>query len=694
MKFLFLALSGVLSFVTNINQIIMESQRSFTPLDLVTMERTGGMKVSPCKSNLIFVRTQYDANNNQKTQNLWSFDLVEKSLSQLTHFDSGIKISEFVWMDCSNVLFLYLGKDGGSFSEMKQINVDSLTTTTVKKLDFDISNLFYDHENGLLFFTSEVYFGKSILETLEMDNLKSKEFSTGMVFDKLYFRHWDTYDNHKYSHIFMIQLNNEMSSFDFSLANDLMKDSRFSCPIQPFGDITDFTINPATRKLAFSTMQDYDKTIQSYSTNTNIYLTDVLNPRERVCITCNNLGADTKPLFSKNGEKLAFLEMKTPKFEADKNRLMIYDVRTGIVIDATEKVDLSVGEFEWIDNDTIIFLAGEKGRMNIFKLSVSTMNINRISYGGSATGVIALSESQFLFSRNSMASPNELFLFDLTTGLETQLTYMHSAYLSKISMAKAEEFEFVGAKGESVHGWFLKPYNFQPTKKYPLAFLIHGGPQSAWMDSFSTRWNPQVFSGAGYAVAMINFHGSTTYGQNFTNSISKNWGTYPYEDLMKGLDYILDKNAFIDPKRVAALGASYGGFMINWINGHTDRFAVLVNHDGCFDMRSKYYTTEELYFPEFEFGATPFENPEAFEKFNPAAFVNNWKTPTLVIHGAKDYRVTDGQGFGTFTALQRKGIESKLLFFPDENHWVLKQANSLKWHNVILDWIKKFTKND
>jgi len=225
-----------------------------------------------------------------------------------------------------------------------------------------------------------------------------------------------------------------------------------------------------------------------------------------------------------------------------------------------------------------------------------------------------------------------------------------------------------------------------------LAFLIHGGPQVGFANAFSTRWNFQSFTGAGYVVAAVNFHGSNGYGQNFTDSINQNWGSYPFEDLMKGLDFILEKHNFIDSKRIAGLGASYGGYMINWLNGHTDRFACLVNHDGLFDLRSMYYTTEELYFPEFEFGGTPYQKPEMYQKWSPSNYVANWKTPTLVIHGGKDYRVPQGEGFATFTALQRQGIPSRLLFFPDENHWVLKPANSLRWYKEVLEWIGSYTK--
>jgi dipeptidyl aminopeptidase/acylaminoacyl peptidase len=241
-----------------------------------------------------------------------------------------------------------------------------------------------------------------------------------------------------------------------------------------------------------------------------------------------------------------------------------------------------------------------------------------------------------------------------------------------------------------VQAWNIKPAGFQPDKKYPVAFIVHGGPQGAIDDHFHYRWNPQAFAGAGYAVICVNFHGSTGFGQAFTDSITGDWGGKPFEDLMKGLDHALANYSWLDGDRVAALGASYGGWMMNWINGHTTRFKCLVNHDGGFDEAANYYTTEELWFPEWEFKGTPWTNPDLYEKFSPSRYVDRWQTPTLVIHGALDYRLVDVEGIATFTALQRRGIPSQLLYFPDENHWVLKAKNSILWHETILAWLERW----
>jgi dipeptidyl aminopeptidase/acylaminoacyl peptidase len=656
-------------------------KKPFTPKDLISLDRTSNLKI--CGHKGIFTRSKYILESNNKFINsLWeiSFDSGEmKELLPLKEITT-----DYVWMDCSNILLLQTAKK----NRLIKFNINSLTFTILAEMDFEISNLLY--ENEMLFFTSEVYFNKTIAETIEIDDQKDN-FSSAMVFDKLYFRHWDSFDDHKYSHIFSIKLNVKSSDLNLLEALDLMKSTRFSSPVQPFGDVGDFSVS--NQILAFTTMEYFDQTIQANSTNTNIYLVSFNRSLSLTCVTCENMGADSKPQFSLDSRKLAYLEMTTPAYESDKNRLIIYDLFSKTKLDATETLDISVESFLWLDNSsTIIFIAGERGRSNIFKLDLYSMEIMRISSGGVANSLTRISNSKFVFSRNSMNHPDEYFVFDVASGIETQTSFIHASELSSFEMSDVLDFEFLGALNETVHGFFLKPFGFDPKLKYPLAFLIHGGPEDAWMDDWSLRWNPQIYTNAGYAVGIVNFHGSNTYGQNFTKSILRNWGSYPFEDLMKGLDYITQTFDFIDQSKIVGLGASYGGYMINWINGHSDRFIALVNHDGIFDLRSKYYTTEELFFSEFSLGGTPFEHPESYEKFSPHSYVHRWKTPTLVIHGAKDFRLTSEQGFSTFTALQRLGIESKLLFFPDENHWVLGAANSIQWYEVVIEWINKFTR--
>ena len=305
-----------------------------------------------------------------------------------------------------------------------------------------------------------------------------------------------------------------------------------------------------------------------------------------------------------------------------------------------------------------------------------------------------LADGRILFTQNSLVSPVELFTVATAGGTPQRITDLNRERLAGLQFGEESQFSFTGAHGDTVYGYLIEPVGFDPAKRYPLAFLIHGGPQGSFDDSWHYRWNPQIYAAHGYATVMIDFHGSTGYGQAFTDAIAGDWGGKPYEDLVKGFDFVLGKYPFLDGTRACALGASYGGYMINWIAGQplADRFKCLVSHDGNIDERSAYFMTEELWFPEWEHGGTPWDNPQGFAKHNPVDFVKNWKTPTLVIHGQKDYRVVYSQGLGTFTALQRKGIPSKLLFFPDENHWVLKPANSIQWHETVLGWLDEWTR--
>ena len=300
-----------------------------------------------------------------------------------------------------------------------------------------------------------------------------------------------------------------------------------------------------------------------------------------------------------------------------------------------------------------------------------------------------------LFARNSLLGPTELYTVAGRDGRERpRVTRLNDEKVAAARFGKPEQFSFAGANGDTVYGYLVQPVDFDPAKKYPVAFLIHGGPQGSFGNDFHYRWNPQAYAGAGYAAVMVDFHGSTGYGQAFTDAINGDWGGKPYEDLMKGLRLRARRSTRSwTPRRTCALGASYGGYMINWIAGQlADRFRCLVSHDGNLDERMAYFDTEELWFPEWEHGGTPWENPEGYSQHNPIDCVKNWKTPMLVVHGGKDYRVVDTQGIATFTALQRKGIPSKFLYFPDENHWVLKPQNSILWHETVLGWLDQWLK--
>jgi dipeptidyl aminopeptidase/acylaminoacyl peptidase len=402
-------------------------------------------------------------------------------------------------------------------------------------------------------------------------------------------------------------------------------------------------------------------------------------------------GNDNTPLYSPDGNHIAWCSMARGGFEADKESLMIYQRQSGQIRNATAAWDRSVGSLTWSPDSKMIFLSAEdRGESPIYWLSLDAkqpsefarLHADDLTFGADNT---------LYFARMSVVAPNEIWKIAFPTKYGSDpITHINDALLSQVDMRPLESFAFKGANNEDVQGFIIKPPKFDPSKKYPLKFLIHGGPQGAWGNSWSYRWNPELFAASGYVVVMINFHGSTGYGQKFTDSISGDWGGKPYIDLMKGLDYVEKTYPFIDKSREAALGASYGGYMANWVLGHTDRFKCIVSHDGVFNTESAYGTTEELWFNEWEFKGPPWKNRELYRKFSPHLFADKFKTPTLVVHGQLDFRLDVSEGFQLFTTLQRLKVPSKMLYFPDEGHWVLKPQNSRLWWKTVNDWVDQW----
>src|SRR5258708_3759334 len=425
------------------------------------------------------------------------------------------------------------------------------------------------------------------------------------------------------------------------------------------------------------------------------------------------------PLYSPDGKYIGYRAQQRPGYESDRFRLMLYNRKTGEKKDLTENFDHWVGTFVWTpDSKTIDFSAEHEGHSLIYALDTESAKSSRHALVAGFNDDLAVTPNgeTLLFTRMSVTAPIEIYASDVTgagcpamtgnvdAGKEScslnkdwAVTHVNDSLLSEVRMTKIESFFFTGAHGDTVEGFLIKPPNLDRSKKYPVKFLIHGGPQGAWGDDWSYRWNPELFaaptsSSPGYVVIMINFHGSTGYGQTFIDAINGDWGGAPFEDLMKGLDYAEKTYPFIDKDRECALGASYGGYMANWILGHTDRFKCIVSHDGMFNAESAWGTTEELWFNNWEFKGTPIDNRTSYQKWSPHQYAKNFKTPTLVIHGQLDYRLDVSEGFQLFTTLQTMGVPSKMLYFPDEGHWVLKPQNSQLWYKTVNDWVDRWTK--
>jgi dipeptidyl aminopeptidase/acylaminoacyl peptidase len=500
----------------------------------------------------------------------------------------------------------------------------------------------------------------------------------------------------------------------------------YDAPVFSLGGQDDYAFSPDGQEICYASNHDKNP---AASTNNDLWIVPVSGgPAGSVQaknITADNPASDSSPLYSPDGRYIAYRAQQRPGYESDRFHLMLYDRKTGEKRDLSGKFYnwMAVGTFAWSANSRAIFYVSESRGMALTeRVEISLGAADKTSCfscesgpgHGPGPGMTGASSTmsplagydddlaptpdgkQIVFTRMLIHAPTEVYVRSTDRedwpGTGRQLTHINDALLGGISMSPLDDFWFRGANDDWVEGFLVKPPNFDASKKYPVKFLIHGGPQGAWGDDWSYRWNPELFAANGYVVIMINFHGSTGYGQKFIDAINGDWGGAPFEDLMKGLDYAEKTYPFIDKNRECALGASYGGYMANWILGHTDRFKCIVSHDGMFNAESAWGTTEELWFNNWEFKGTPYDNRAGYQKWSPHQYAKNFKTPTLVIHGQRDYRLDVSEGFQLFTTLQMEGVPSKMLYFPDEGHWVQKPQNARLWYKTVNDWVDQWTK--
>ncbi|MBM3312455.1 MAG: S9 family peptidase, partial [Candidatus Aminicenantes bacterium] len=655
--------------------------RPFSVRDMLAMDRISEPAASPDGKWIVFTLRETDLEANRSRTDLWITDLEGRTLRRLTSHPA----ADFNprWSPDGTSIYFLSTRSGSS--QVWRIRPDGGEAEQVSRLPLDVGNLVVSPDGGTLAFSLEVFPGLSPEKTkAKLDEVEARK-SSGRIYDRLFIRHWDTWKDGRRSHVFV-------KPAAGGEARDLMPAMDADSPSKPFGGAEELAFTADGKGLVF-TARDAGRE-EAWSTNLDLYFVPVDGSAAPRNLTAKNEATDTQPSFSPDGRTLVYLAMARPGYEADRYRIVLRPWPEGPERVLAEEWDRSPSFLAWsADGRTLYAPAENIGRNSLFAVDVRTGAVKTLVGEGYVTSPMPAAGGRIVFGRDDLKSPVELWSVRADGTDIRPVTKINAGKVAAARMGDFEQFSFKGWNDETVYGYVVKPVDFDPAKKYPVAFLIHGGPQGSFGNHFHYRWNPQAYAGAGYGAVMIDFHGSTGYGQAFTDSIRGDWGGKPLEDLKKGLAAALARYPWLDGGRVGALGASFGGYMINWIAGAwPDGFRCLVNHDGNLDERLAYYDTEELWFPEWDHMGTPWDNPEGYEKHNPVNLVKNWKTPMLVIHGALDFRVVETQGMSTFTALQRRGIPSKFLYFPDENHWVLKPHNSILWHETVLGWLDTWLK--
>ncbi len=655
-----------------------QSPTPFTINDLLQVRRVEDPQVSPDGKWLAYVIGDVNKDANKTIRQIYLLPTGGGEPKQLT---SGASSSSEPRWSPDGKWLAYVS--GGQIMTMDVAGGEMKKITSIST---GADNPVWSPDGKMLAFVSDVYpecaddaCNQARDEKMEASKVKAK------VVDRLLFRHWTTWKEGKRTHVFVVQS-------EGGTARD-MTPGDYDAPPFSLGGPNDYAFSPDSKELAFA--RNTDK-VEATSTNSDVFVVSTTGGEARR-VTGDNKGYDLSPQYSPDGRFIAYRSQATAGFEADRWRVMIYDRQSNQIRELTTGFDNQVDEFAFSpDSKTVYFIAGERGRSPIFAVPTSGGTIKKVVAEGSNGDLKVTPDGKTLvFSRASFTMPPEIFRANADGSGTMQLTKTNEAFLAPFKLRPAEDIEWEGAAGAKIQGWLIKPANFTPDKKWPLLVIIHGGPQSAFNDAWSNRWNGEVFANAGYVVLMPNPRGSLGFGQKFVNEISGDWGGKAYTDIMNGAAHVADM-PFIDRERIGAAGASYGGYMINWIEGHNDdprvKFKVLVSHDGVYNLASMYGATEELWFTDWEFKGNPWTNPEMYERWSPNRFVKNFKTPMLVVHSELDYRVPVGEGLQLFTALQLQNVPSKLLYFPDEGHWVLKPQNSELWYNTVIGWVNQYLK--
>lgn len=669
---------------------IAQSKRPLTFDDLVAIKRLSEAQVSPDGSRVVYTVGEVDKNANRTKRSIW---IVPASGGAAQPFITSDKNDFAPRWSADGKQIAFLSTRAGA-PQIFVAQADGSGARKITDAPEGVSEFIWSPNGKLFAFTTDVYPDCASFNCVaKRGEQEEKSKVKAVITDKLLYRHWDSFKRGKRSHLFVV-------AAEGGDPKDLTPGD-YDVPPFSLGDPTAFDFAPDSSELVFARNTEKDEAL---STNNDLFLVPVTGGAAKP-ITSGNPGSDTTPRYSPDGKWIAYRSQARNGYESDRFRLMLYDRAKGTARELSTGFDRWAEDLLWMPDSQRLLVTGQDRGHEVFWLAPLNGDkfVQIMRAGANGGAALSADGKTLIFTRSASAMPTEVFKANADGSGVVQLTNANAALLAQLDLPTAEEIEFDGArvatgkaakaakaaaKPSRIHGFIFKPPQFDKSKKYPMVLLVHGGPQGAWMDNWGYRWNAQMWAARGYVTVALNPHGSTGYGQAFTEQISGDWGGAVYEDLLKGVDYVIAQG-YVDPQRIGAAGGSYGGYMVNWMLGHTERFKALVSHAGIFNTTSM-YATEELWFQEWEFKGAPWVNPELYAKWSPHLHAAKFKTPTLVVHGELDYRVPIGEGLQLFSTLQRRGVPSRFLYFPDEGHWVLKPQNSELWYKTVLGWFDQW----